>query len=272
MENPYSPPLSDISEEDGPLETLSSAHWARPRFTTFANFSLLWGFSAGIPLGIIVFLSSLVGAETRLDLGFWHWQGIAAGAIGIVATPIFCFILGGLIAVLFPLFRLAVAVIGGPKLYFRAVDGSKVHFAAIRLRSYLKMSAALGLLFSLFMVVLLIPISRVTDADNIGAVGIPELFHGRLRLVWLAVSLPAFYTVYFAIVGLLAFIPFRIVARFAGSAYLRSSELANVMPASARGSLVRDVDLRIEQLDRGEDRPLDIEAIKTQVRRREEGP
>jgi len=198
--------------------------WTRPTFATFGQISVLCGFCAGIPVGIEGFVESLFGVETEAVFVIWQFQGIRAGVLGIVLAPAIFSMLGGFAALLFPLFRLGVMAWKGPKLYFRAESDQALYLSRLRLRSYVKLSAMVGFLAALFCGILLIVVMATSKVDDYSVVAVPLLFHGAARLAWVVLATPLLYGLYSALLGIFAFVPFRLFTRMMGGAAIPSRE------------------------------------------------
>ena len=193
--------------------------WTRPTFVTFGRLALSWGFSAGIVLGIAGFVESLFGVDTEVMFIIWRFKGITAGAVGLVAGPVVFVMLSLLAVILFPLFRLGVAVSKGVGLYFRAEGDEPLHFSRLQLRSYVKLSAIFGFLIPLFSAILLLVVAATDKYDDMSVPLVPNILivslvqHGVTTFTLAALAAPFLYGFYSAVLGLFAFFPFRLLTR-----------------------------------------------------------
>lgn len=203
--------------------------WAHPTFGTFGYLSLLCCLCIGIILGIVGFVVSLFGIEAEVWLGIWKFQGIAAGAVGILAAPVLFTMLSTFATMLFPLFRLGLMASKGIKLCFRAECDEHLHFSRLQLGSHIKLCALFGFLAALFPLVFILPgIGRCEDTSVImvpGLCSVSLVSDGAAQFILALLAAPFLYSVYSAVIGVFAFIPFRFFTRMSAGAVLPSNEV-----------------------------------------------
>jgi hypothetical protein len=228
MIDPSSSPSVDVSQhETVPHASAIQVRWTRPTFGTFGYLVVLWGFCAGVSLGIAGFVASLFGVDADIMIGIWRFHGITAGVVGILFVPMLFTLMAAFPLIVYPLFRLGVMAFRGPKLYFRAEGGYGLHFSRLQLRSYVKLSALFGFLSALC--ALIFPLIDCAiyqgNIDSVSAVAVPNPFHGAVRLVWLVLVVPFIYGAYSAVLGFLTFLPFFLVTRMLAGAAIPSEEV-----------------------------------------------
>jgi hypothetical protein len=226
MTNPYSSPAFDLSDR----QTLQHActkrvRWARPTFSTFGCISLLWGFCAGILWGIIGFAQSVFGVETTATILVWHFQGVTAGVVGMLLCPVLFALFAALQTLLFPFFRFGVMALSGPSLYFQTESDQTLYLSRLHLRSYMKLSALYGFLLGLAGSLLLAVGFTAGAGTPVAVAGVPVVFQGTARLIWLIAITPPLYSVYAAVLAVPGFIPFRVITGVLDGATIPSGEI-----------------------------------------------
>lgn len=210
MDNPYASPTSIVSQPESRAGVLH-VRWTRPTYRTFAHLAVFCGFSTGVFVGLGGFVGSLLGAEMAYWLGPWRVQGVAAGLVGILIDPLAFVLFGCFLGTLYPVFWAGVKALEGPRLYFRAKDIETLAFSCLRLRSYMKLTALFGFLAALAGVALLVVMITVAPPDDYTVTGVPLLFNGTARLIWVVSTAPLLYAIYGAVLGILTYIPFRLI-------------------------------------------------------------
>ena len=190
--------------------------WTRPTFWTFGYLSVLWGLCAGIVLGVGGFLESLFGVETKVGFVVWQFQGITAGVIGILVAP--CSLRCSA-----PCRYSCFRSFGSARRRPRALDSifkwkaTSRCASRLQLRSYLRLSAIFGALVILFSTMLLGIGVGTSKCDDIGVPVVPGLFtvwlarHGAAAVILALLAAPFLYATYSAAIGIVAFIPFRLL-------------------------------------------------------------
>ena len=181
---------------------------------------MIWGFGSGIPLGIAAFVSTLFGSEAHVSLGFGAFTGVWAGFLLIPLTPIFCAFFGAMLFLLYPVFKLSVSLLRGPKLRFRTAERNCLLLSRISLFSYLKLSLIFGILFGLLQDAILAMV-LVAGGKGISVAGIPPFFDGMAQIL----VIPILYGIYSAMIAVFAFIPFRFCMSMMHKAVIPSQEI-----------------------------------------------
>ena len=234
MGDSVSSPSSDESQpEIVPHASALQVRWTHPTFTTLGYLAMLWGFCARHSLG------------HRRVRGQSFWRG-DKGRTGNLAASRRCSRCG---------VDAALSLVPCHVRFLRSepvspvsagrdcVQRSKTLFPsgkrpilasiALQFRSYVELSALFGFLCVWFVFILFGAFGVLSHADAVTMMGVPVPFHGAARLLWFMLATPLFYAVYSALLGVVAFIPFRLLTRMFARAVLPSAEVAACETRSA---------------------------------------
>jgi hypothetical protein len=237
MDNPYASPLADSVEKPAaasPGET--RVRWNRPKLSAFCLIVSSWGCCTGFVLGIAAFVSSFFGGETRLDV-YWHLEGVAAGAGMLIFLPLTFLVASMFIVMLYPVFRLFVALTRGPKLRFHQEFAKHLFLSRLSLGSYVKLSVMFGFLLGLFQSFIAFVLICASGSQVEISEVFPVFFHGTARLAWIVAATPFFFGFYSGVIAVFAFYPFRFLMRISNG-FIFAYEF---VPTETAGTRLNDI-------------------------------
>ena len=200
--------------------------WARPAATTFVDFVMMWSLSTGIVVGVVCFVLSLFDPEAETQIIVWYFEGVWSGLVDMLLVPLLFLMLGSLVAMSYPVFRLLAALTGGLKLRFRDRDGHELRFSCLCLRSFIMLASLCGLFFGLLLALFGLVLLSTHDPDTVSIEGLPTALTAEWSTTAKMLAMPVFLAAYAGLAAVPAFLPFRYITHRRRRAVILDSELA----------------------------------------------